>query len=129
MPKNRWNKDVIIAELKRCRKNGPKFNPRLDAAARKYFGSLRAALDIAGLPCASKPPPYNKWSKQSVIETIRERCRDGERVERINRADRLLYLAGKRLFGSWSDARAAAGFPHPRRDGKADTRRGVGRFP
>lgn len=111
MPKKLWNKDLIIAELKRCRQSGPKVNPKLDAAARKYFGSLRAALDIAGLPCAMKPPPYNKWSKQSVLETIRERCRDGESVERINRADRLLYAAGKRLFGSWSDARNAAGFP------------------
>ena len=107
----RWNKDVIIAELKRCRRSGPKVNPKLDAAARKYFGSLRAALDIAGLPCAKKPPPYNEWSKKSVIETIRKRCRDGEKVERINRGDRLLYAAGKRLFGSWSEACKAAGFP------------------
>ena len=111
MPTKRWNKDVIIAELKRCRRSGPKVNPKLDAAARKYFGSLRAALDIAGLPCAKKPPPYNEWSKNSVIETIRERCRDGEKVERINRGDRLLYAAGKRLFGSWSEACKAAGFP------------------
>jgi hypothetical protein len=111
MPKKVWTKEKIIADLKRCRQSGPKVNPKLDAAARKYFGSLRAALDIAGLPCAMKPPPYHKWSKKSVIETIRKRCRDGEKVERINRGDRLLYAAGKRLFGSWSEACKAAGFP------------------
>jgi hypothetical protein len=33
MPKKRWNKDLIIAELKRCRQNGPKVNITLDAAA------------------------------------------------------------------------------------------------
>ena len=113
MPKKLWNKELIIAELKRCRQSGPKINPKLDAAARKHFGSLRAALDIAGLPCAMKPPPFNRWSKKTVIETIRERCRNGEKVERINRGDRLLNRAGARLFGSWSNACAAAGFPKP----------------
>jgi hypothetical protein len=116
MPKNRWNRDLIIAELKRCRQNGPKANPRLDAAARKHFGSLRAALEIAGLPCATRPPPYNKWSRQSVIEGIRKRHRDGESLERTSRDDRLLYSAGKRLFGNWSVARAAAGYPRPMRE-------------
>lgn len=116
MPKKLWNKELIIAELKRCRKNGPKFNAHLDDAARRHFGSLRAALDAAGLPCAKKPPPYNVWSKQSVIEAIRKGHRDGASLERVCRDDRLLYSAGKRLFGNWSAALTAAGYPRPMRE-------------
>lgn len=116
MPKKLWNKELIIAELKRCRQKGPTFNAHLDDAARRHFGSLRAALDVAGLPCAKKPPPYNVWSKQSVIEAIRTRHRDGAGLERVCRDDRLLYSAGKRLFGNWSTALAAAGYPRPMRE-------------
>jgi hypothetical protein len=111
MPKKRWNKDLIIAELKRCRQNGPKVNITLDAAARKHFGSLRAALEVAGLPCAKKPPPYKEWSRESVIEAIRRRHTDGEPIDSVHHDDPPLYAAGKRLFCSWSAARAAAGYP------------------
>ncbi|MCY2976962.1 MAG: hypothetical protein NTW52_20090 [Planctomycetota bacterium] len=116
MPKKLWNKDLIIAELKRCRQNGPRFNANLDDAARRHFGSLRAALDVAGLPCAKKPPPYNAWSKRSVVEAIRKRHSDGASLERTSRDDRLLYSAGKRLFGNWSAAMEAAGYPRPKRE-------------
>ncbi|MCO8122609.1 hypothetical protein NHH03_12755 [Stieleria sp. TO1_6] len=116
MPKKRWTPEKVIEELKRTRQDGPKMHPQLDAAARRYFGSVRAALDAAGLPCGKRPPPYNDWSKQTVVDAIRQRHNDRESLWRTNREDPSLYSAGKRLFGTWTKARAAAGLPKPTRD-------------
>jgi len=116
MPRKFWNQEKVIAELKRHRQNGPRMHPQLDAAARRYFGSVREALRIAGLPCGKRQPPYHAWSHAAVIEAIRQRHHEGKSLESVNRDDRLLYSAGKRLFGNWSAARAAAGFPRPPRE-------------
>lgn len=116
MPKKRWTAEKVIEELERTRQGGPKMNSQLDAAARRYFGSLRAALEIAGLPCGKRPPPYNQWSKESVIVAIRRRHHEGACLSRTNRDDRALYEAGKRLFGTWTAAREAAGFAEPPRN-------------
>lgn len=116
MPKKLWSKEKVIAELRRLRQDGPKHHPRLDAAARRHFGSLRAALQVAELPCSRQMPPYHTWSRAAVIEAIRKRHRNGQGLERVNREDRLLYSAAKRLFGNWSAARSAAGLPRPPRE-------------
>ncbi len=116
MPKKVWSKDRVLAELKRCRQNGPKANPHLDAAARRYFGSLRAALKIAGLPCGKRPPPYHEWSQSLVISAIRRRKRSGQSLERTSFEDPSLYSASKRLFANWTAACAAAGYPKPKRE-------------
>lgn len=116
MPKRLWSKEKVIAELRRLRRDGPKHHPRLDAAARRHFGSLRAALQVAELPCTRRMPPYHVWSREAVIEAIRKRHRNGQGLERVNRDDRLLYSAAKRLFGNWSAARSAAGLPRPVRE-------------
>lgn len=111
MPKRVWNKDKILAELHRVRVNGPRRDLRLDAAAKKHFGSLREALRIAGLPCGSKPPPYSNWTRESVIQAIRRRHREGKSLGSTHREEPSLYASGKRLFGSWLQARVAAGLP------------------
>jgi len=116
MPKKRWNEDKVIAELRRHRQGGPRMHPQLDAAARRYFGSVRRALEVAGLPCGKRPPPYLEWSREAVITAIRQRCRAGKGLDSTNREDRPLYSAAKRLFGNWSAARAAAGFPRAQRE-------------
>lgn len=116
MPRKRWNRKKIIAELKRHRQDRPICHPQLDAAARRYFRSLRAALKVARLPCGKRPPPYNEWSKQLVIQMIRQRTQEGKLLDQTYREDPSLYSAGKRLFGNWSAARNAAGHPHPSRE-------------
>ena len=116
MPKKLWSKERIIAELIQTRREGSKVNPRLRGAARLHFGGLRVALKEAGLPCGKTLTPYNRWSKDSIVNAIRQRHRDGKSLERVNRDDPLLYSAAKRLFGNWSKARAAAGFPRPPRE-------------
>jgi hypothetical protein len=111
MPKKVWSKQKILAELRRIRVNGPKSNSRVDTAARKHFGSLREALRVASLPCGKRSPPYFSWSRESVIQAIRQRHQEGKSLSRTFRDEPSLYAVGKRLFGSWAKARAAAELP------------------
>ena len=66
MTKQQWTKEKVIEELKRLRRDGPKHNRNLDAAARRYFGSLREALRVAGLP----PRDFNTPEGVSVLQSL-----------------------------------------------------------
>lgn len=116
MPKKHWTPEKVIEELKRTRRDGPRANRKLDDAARRYFGSVRAALEVAGLPCGRRPPLNHGWSQETVIDAIRERHRNRQSLWRTHLDDRGLYEAGKKHFGTWTAARAAAGFPKPTRE-------------
>jgi ParB-like nuclease domain len=116
MPKKLWCKERVVAELKQHRQDGPRMHPQLDAAARRHFGSVREALRVAGLPCGKRQPPYFEWSQELVIQAIRQRHENGKCLDCTNQEDPSLYSAGKRLFGNWTAARAAAGFPRPPRE-------------
>lgn len=111
MGRRKWTKDKVIAELKRVRANGPVMDTCLDAAAKRHFGSVRAALKVAGLPCGKREPPYFEWTKESVIEAIGIRGNQGKNLDSIHRDEPSLYAAGKRFFGTWTQARSQAGFP------------------
>lgn len=111
METRKWSKDKVIAELKRVRANGPVQDKNLESAARRHFGSLRAALEAAGLIRGDRVSHYFRWTKESVIEAIRKRHADGESIDSIHKEDPALYAAGKTLFGTWNDARRQAGLP------------------
>lgn len=116
MPKRIWTPERVIEELRRTRCNGPRANRKLDDAARRCFGSVRAALEVAGLPCGQPERRNDGWSKYAVVEAIRKRQRSGESLIRTNREDRALYEAAKNWHGSWTAALEAAGFPRPPRE-------------
>lgn len=116
MPRKHWTPEKVIEELRRTRRDGPRANRKLDDAARRCFGSVRAALEVAGLPCGRRPTRDIGWSKEAVIEAICERHRNGESLWQTHLGDRGLYEAGKKHFGTWTTARAAAGFPKPTRE-------------
>ena len=116
MPRRIWTPDRVIEELKRIRSSGPRANRKLDDAARRCFGSVRAAPQESGLPCGQPERRTKGWSKEAVIEAICHRHRNGDSLGRTNREDRALYEAAKRWHGSWTAALAAAGFPKPPRD-------------
>src|SRR6056297_2355151 len=116
MPKKHWTPEKVIEELKRTRREGPRANRKLDDAARRCFGSVREALKVAGLPCGQPPRRHGGWSKESVIAAIHRRYHDGACLSQTNRENRALYEAGKRLFGTWTAAREAAGYAEPPRD-------------
>jgi hypothetical protein len=116
MRNRKWNKDLIIAELKRIRKDGPKTDARIDSAAKEYFGSIRKALLAAGIPCGSPSRPPGAWTKEAVIQAIVKRHQEGRNLELTHREDPGLYGAGKRFFGRWLSAREAAGLPGKKRE-------------
>lgn len=120
MPKRFWTPEMVIEELKRTRRDGPRANRKLDDAARRCFGSVRAALKVAGLPCGRSDwrnaGRNGGWSKDAVVEAIRKRHRSGKSLLLTNREDRALYEAAKKWHRSWTAALVAAGFPRPLRD-------------
>jgi hypothetical protein len=77
----------------------------LYGAAKRHFGTWNNALSAIGI---TRPSPQT-WTKQRVIETIRDRQRQGLPVRNVHRDDNKLYLAGYRLFGTWQKALEAAG--------------------
>lgn len=70
---------------------------------------------MAGVPCLTNSPPHHDWDKHKAIAAIRKRHDDGHSLRATAREDPALYAAGKRLFGTWTAARAAAGHPIPRK--------------
>jgi len=81
-------------------------DPSLFNAAKRCFGRWHAALAAAGLP--SKPRPQ-RWSKRTVVETIRRRDHDGPPLSQVWRDDKSLFRAATRKFGNWQSALRAAG--------------------
>ncbi len=78
-------------------------------AAKRIFGSWRAALEAAGVP-----NPYagrRSWTKASVVEAILARQRSGQPLsyEEVARQAVPLISAGRAYFRGWNEALAAAG--------------------
>lgn len=81
--------------------------PRLATAAIRHFGSWRRAVKAAG---GTSGIGRVTWTPARVIDAIRAAERDGlpTNSARVMRRDRNLYMAGRRRFGSWAAALAAA---------------------
>jgi len=109
-----WTKEKVISELRRTRKDRNRSPDNVNAAARLLFGSLRAALDEAGLPCGKNGRPIKKWSKDLVIQEIRKRATDRRKLRKTQYEDKPLYSYSHKdeklkrsvikHFGTWSRA-------------------------
>ncbi|XZE56074.1 hypothetical protein SH139x_002131 [Planctomycetaceae bacterium SH139] len=82
-------------------------------AAVRHFGTMRAACKAARVPCLTSNSPHLDWDRETAIAAIRRRHEEGHALRSTAREDPALYAAGKRLFGTWTNARAAAGHPIP----------------
>ena len=102
-----------MRELKQRNGNRRTNDRKLESAAGRYFGSVREALRVAGLPVRARPPAHRDWTRQNAIEAIRKRVAEGHDLKATCRQDPALYAAAKRLFRSWTAARDAAGCPIP----------------
>jgi hypothetical protein len=51
------------------------------------------------------------WSKERIIETIRQRHEQGLTLVGLQKSNRGLRNAARRYFGTWEQAVAAAGIP------------------
>jgi hypothetical protein len=112
-PRGKWNKELVIAEIQRWHQEGLPLNQvyrldtRLYAAASTHVGNWHAALRAAGFPrpCRSQ----RRWSKQAVIDAIRQRHREGLPMTAVGRRDSALHAAALRHWGGWRRAMVAAG--------------------
>ena len=103
-----WSREVVIERLKLTRGRGLPVDAILVNAATRYFGTMRAACKAARVPCLTSNPPHLDWDRDMAVAAIRRRYDDGHSWATA-REDPALYAAGKRLFETWTAARAAAG--------------------
>jgi len=83
------------------------------AASIRYFGSWQAALDQAGIPYVDVRK-YRKWSKEVIVEQIRELASKGFdlsfRSMALSQHNAMVYAAIRpKYFGNWRTALEAAG--------------------
>lgn len=136
-----WNRErVIEAILTRALRSEPLVarlvEPRsLVEAGHRFFGGWQAAVAAAGLdPRVTDMPPRRRrrsqpgraragiaespeelpqpWSKERIVEMIRARVREHQRINAwaVSRDHPALYGAGRRHLNSWDEAIRAAGF-------------------
>ena len=108
-PAYRNRQDVIDAIRLRHRdglslSGGDRAFPTLFSAARKHFGTWRAAMEAAGLALA----PRRKWTREMLIDAIREHDRR-RTLSKVWKNDKVLFSAANKHFGGWQKALAAAG--------------------
>lgn len=117
----RWSKSRIVERIRELNKQNQdlswhsvskKIDPPLAAAAVRAggFKSWRDAISAAGINVESVAR-YKVWDEAKVIKAIRARKRAGEPLssKSLQKSDQPLFSAGRRRFGSWDAALAAAG--------------------
>ncbi len=105
-----WSRQRVIDELNaehsrnlRSRRR-QRCDTRIDAAAKRYFGSRHEALAAAGLIKKKPRKTPRRWSASEVIAAIQSRHRQGLSLTTVWRDDVALQSIAKRTFGSWHKA-------------------------
>jgi hypothetical protein len=112
-PRRRWSEGKILAAIRDRERRGLPLKGihgrdyGLASAATRYFGSWNLALIAAGKDVV--PRKTLTWSKAKVLELIRDRHQKGRSLNCRHPANRLLFRAAYRYFGSWPNALQAAG--------------------
>lgn len=107
--RRRWSRDLIIKELRECRRNQRSISEKLRSAANSEFGSIAQAYAAAGVKSRRKPQPPQVWTLDRTVAAIHNRHKSGGTLSTTHREDPALYAAAKRFHGSWTAALAAAG--------------------
>ena len=104
--RRRWSKQRVLDEIRahvahRLWNRGVwSKHPQLQEAAVRHFGSTQAALRAAGFPVAQRKP-MRRWTRQTVLQAIRARHRQGLSIGSTRREDKALYTAARRMYGTW----------------------------
>lgn len=109
IPRERWTRQKIIDRLQAWKReyiDGTVRTriPSLAEAATRHFGSLKDAMEAAGV----EPPP-SRWTDRRVIEAMQDRYVQGAPRQIAGFGDLRLAEAAKRRFGSWKQAVEQAG--------------------
>jgi hypothetical protein len=118
----RWTRKSIIAEIKRLHEANEELyyskaeenHLNLVRAAGWHYGTWRRAVEAAGIDYESLSR-YQRWSKQRIIDRIRDLHEQGHELHWravSTQLDPALAAAALRPngFSSWREALAAAGF-------------------
>jgi hypothetical protein len=117
-----WTNELVLGFLRQHHAEGKplsrsslkKADPGIDQVCRVRFGSVREAVEAAGLPFTEDPSPRtasNHWTEEMVLATLKEMQAKGEdlRYTTIRGKNPLLFWAAYRLFGSYPNAMRQAG--------------------
>lgn len=110
----KWSPERVIeriqdAYIKRVPLSSGRQDPKLVSAATRYFGSWHDALVAASvLRRDVKTHLKRKWTKERVVQAVRER-HESEHEGSVWREDRRLTSVANRYFGGWHSALRAAG--------------------
>jgi len=117
----RWSTERVLAEIHQWKDKGEPLyanHVRLNfqellAASIRYFGSWQSALDQAGISYVDVRK-YRKWSKEVIVEEIRELASKGFdlsfRSMALSQHNAMVYAAIRpKYFGNWRTALEAAG--------------------
>lgn len=110
--RRRWSRKDVLVALRAYADRGVPAGA-LAQAAQKYFGSIAAAREAAGLPRLR-----TAWSEQVVIQKLR-----GLAARGVYTPDPNLREACIRIFGGVREAREAAGIERPPRRARKSTHR------
>jgi len=118
-----WSKEKIVKRVRALYEQGEdlsynrmaRLRQGLLAAANYHFGGWGAAVEAAGVDYAREVRKIPKWTRERIVDAIREAHDSGEdlswtSVTNDRRYSALAYAAIRdNQFGSWDDALRAAG--------------------
>lgn len=127
MSRKKWSKERIIEEIKKLQAEGHSLSTRSMAELGysgmvttsykpEYFGSWRKAVVAAGFDPREVCRRKRKWTKERVLDRIRELHEQGEDLSHSAAKRNHQYLVvvaiNHRFFGSWRAAVEAAGIDY-----------------
>lgn len=120
----KWPRERVLDEIRRRADQGMSLRATdiqrhcrgLGAAGQREFGTWPLAVRAAGVPYPKRQGGW-KWPRERILRTIRDRVRHGLPVtDRVMKAAfGGLWWAGRREFGTWLNAVAAAEASRPSR--------------
>jgi hypothetical protein len=113
-----WTPELIIASLLKLHGEGTplsyraidRSDPQIAGAAEHHFGSVRAAVQTAGVPYVKHPntnrTELRHWTEDLVLQSLRELQAVGEdlRYRHMKEKHQPLFWAAHCLFGSYPNA-------------------------
>jgi hypothetical protein len=118
-----WSQQAVIDRLRELHKQGAdlrtgtiqKTDIPLSGAVQRYFGTMRRAMEAAGLPYPdAESRALAHWTEELVLKTLQEQHGEGRdlRFRAMKEKNQPLFYAAKKLFGSYTNAVAEAGIDY-----------------
>jgi hypothetical protein len=113
---HRWNRRAVIAAIRREHAAGrplsiAKASPALTRAARKYVGTWRKAVELAGIDYDQVRERVPRYTDDELLGRLREVAREQPELtaKALHRTQALLVAAARRRFGAIEAALQRAG--------------------